>query len=99
MSADRAVVTLLYRSILRWNKQLASVPVDLRAAHVEEVCPGFRKQHNGNFGSIRNLAQWGFRQEAIGTTDPLTVRPFSTPKSTEVRCMCRYLTVCFRVKV
>lgn len=73
-SADRVVVTLLYRSILRWNRQLASVPLDLRAAHVNEVLPGFQKQHNGNFGSIRNLAQFGFRQEIAGTTDPDTVR-------------------------
>ena len=84
MSADRAVVTLLYRSILRWNKQLASVPVDLRAAHVDEILPGFRKQYNGNFGSIRNLAQWGFRQEATGTTDPSTVRSFRSCRKSPV---------------
>ena len=75
MSADKAVVTLLYRSILRWNKKLASVPLDIRVSHVEELLPGFRKQHNGNFGSVRNLAKWGFRQEATGT-DSLTVRSF-----------------------
>lgn len=75
MASDKAVVTLLYRCILRWNKQLASVPLDLKASHVDEVLPGFRKQHNGNFGSIRDLAQWGFRQEATGT-DSLTVSPF-----------------------
>lgn len=72
--SDRAVITLLYRSILRWNRQLTSVPVDLRPAHVEEVLPGFRNQYNGNFGSIRNLAQYGFRQEVAGTTSIVTVR-------------------------
>ncbi|KAL3131480.1 hypothetical protein ABBQ38_007787 [Trebouxia sp. C0009 RCD-2024] len=71
MSADKAVTTLLYRCILRWNKQLASVPLDVRASHVDEVLPGFRQQHNGGFGSIRELAQWGFRQDATGT-DALT---------------------------
>lgn len=75
MSADKAVTTLLYRCILRWNKQLASVPLDVRASHVDEVLPGFRQQHNGGFGSIRELAQWGFRQDATGT-DALTVRLF-----------------------
>lgn len=62
MSGDRAVVMLLYRCMLRWNKALSSVPLELRLSHVDEVLPGFRKQHHGDVSSIRDLAQWGFRQ-------------------------------------
>ena len=66
MSADKAVVTLLYRCMLRWNKQLASVPLELRAGHIEEVLPGFRKHYGGTVGSIRDLAELGFRQQVTG---------------------------------
>ena len=64
MSGDRAVVTLLYRCILRWNRTLSSVPIELRPSHIDEVLPGFRKQCSGDISSIRQLAQWGFRQHA-----------------------------------
>ena len=64
MSGDRAVVTLLYRCMLRWNRSLSSVPIELRPGHIDEVLPGFRKQCSGDTGSIRQLAQWGFRQHA-----------------------------------
>ncbi len=67
MSGDRAVVTLLYRCMLRWNKALSSVPLELRPSHVDEVLPGFRKQHHGDVSSIRDLAQWGFRQHDAGS--------------------------------
>lgn len=67
MSGDRAVVTLLYRCMLRWNKALSSVPLEIRPSHVDEVLPGFRKQHHGDVSSIRDLAQWGFRQHDFGS--------------------------------
>ncbi|DBA98893.1 TPA: hypothetical protein ACH3X1_014642 [Trebouxia sp. C0004] len=67
MSGDRAVVMLLYRCMLRWNRTLSSVPLELRPSHVDEVLPGFRKQHHGDVSSIRDLAQWGFRQHDSGS--------------------------------
>ena len=72
MSADKAVVTLLYRCMLRWNRLFVSVPLELRVGHIDEVLPGFRKQSGGAVGSIRELAEWGFRQQVTGS-DPLTV--------------------------
>ena len=63
MSGDK-VVKLLYRCMLRWDKTLGSVPLNLRSSHVDEILPGFRKQHDGEIGSLRLLAQWGFRQHA-----------------------------------
>lgn len=71
MSTDKAIVTLLYRCMLRWNKQLASLPLEIRTTHIDEVLPGFRKQQ-GDVGGIRTLARFGFRQQANGT-DALTV--------------------------
>lgn len=67
MSGDRAVVTLLYRCMLRWNRILSSVPLEIRSNHVDEVLPGFRTEYKGDAGSIRSLAQWGFRQNASGS--------------------------------
>ena len=73
MSGDRAVVMLLYRCMLRWNRRLSSVPLELRPSHIDEVLPGFRKLHSEDTFSVRNLAQSGFRQHASGA-DTSTVR-------------------------
>ena len=81
MSTDKAVVTLLYRCMLRWSKQLAAVPLELRAGHVDEVLPGYRQQHSWTMGNIRNLAAWGFRREITGI-DPSTVRAAASATNT-----------------
>ena len=96
MSGDRAVVTLLYRCMLRWHKALSSVPLELRPSHVDEVLPGFRKQQHGDVSSIRDLAQWGFRQHDAGSAAVLVrfVRSDSREDCCKlpmaVRSMCKY---------
>lgn len=66
MSGDKAVVKLLYRCMLRCSRQIDALPLDLRASHIDEVLPGLRRELGDKSGSVRSLAQIGFRQQVFG---------------------------------
>ena len=77
MSGDKAVVKLLYRCMLRCSRQIDALPLDLRASHIDEVLPGLRRELGDKSGSVRSLAQIGFRQQAFGHS--CGVRTLATP--------------------